>query len=396
MRVGAREVGCDERDDGRDVGRDVGREARGTDRLVGREARELGRDARGVARLGAGRDARGACRVARGAERGAGRLGAGRETDGRELGRDVDRPRWASRGTLISRPSSANRKGRRVVMCSSWRGVRARVQQEGYRLNGAGSQAGGTVAGVFTYALANLCRRGGGRLSRARYMLIADTGHQRWAISCVSTMANQPSTPSPSRSSPFGPALRTFFRGLAAILPLALTGWLITWAVVGGETLLRKFIVLWLPEEQYWDGMGFVLAIALVFLFGLLMYSFIARRLYKAVTALLERIPIVKTIYGMFVDVARLVASGDEKPFRKVVLIKLPEGIEQIGFLTREAFDDHPDIGVGKVAVYLPMSYQLGGFTVIVAADSVREVSMSVEEALRFCVTAGVSRPEEV
>ena len=46
--------------------------------------------------------------------------------------------------------------------------------------------------------------------------------------------------------------------------------------------------------------------------------------------------------------------------------------------------------------VYLPMSYQLGGFTVIVPAENVRELAMTVEEALRFCVTAGVSRTEEV
>lgn len=216
-------------------------------------------------------------------------------------------------------------------------------------------------------------------------------------------MAHEPSPPPASdpsgKQSLFGPPLRTFFRGLAAVLPLALTGSLITWAVVSVEDGLKQVIVgwfEWMPEEQYWNGLGTVLAIGLVFLIGLLMYSFIARRLYKAFTAMIERIPIVKTIYGMFVDVARLVASGEEKPFRKVVMIQLPEGIEQIGFLTRDAFDDHPDIGEGKVAVYLPMSYQLGGFTVIVPADRVRELSMTVEEALRFCVTAGVSRQQDV
>ncbi|MFN3244286.1 MAG: DUF502 domain-containing protein [Planctomycetota bacterium] len=215
-------------------------------------------------------------------------------------------------------------------------------------------------------------------------------------------MANQPD-PSPQppskKASLLGPPLRTFFRGLAAVLPLALTAWLITWAVVGVESGLEHVIVEqleWMPAENYWRGLGTVLAIGVVFLVGLLMYSWLARRLYRAFTALIERIPIVKTIYGMFVDVARLVASDEEKPFRKVVMIQLPEGIEQIGFLTREAFDDHPDVGEGKVAVYLPMSYQLGGFTVIVPADRVRELSMSVEEALRFCVTAGVSRQQEV
>ena len=110
-----------------------------------------------------------------------------------------------------------------------------------------------------------------------------------------------------AKSSFYGPALRTFVRGLAAVLPLALTGSLITWSVVNGEALLRSVIVLWLPEDQYWPGMGFVLSIALVFVTGLLLYSFIARRIYRAFTALVERIPVVKSIYGMFVDVARLV-----------------------------------------------------------------------------------------
>lgn len=207
----------------------------------------------------------------------------------------------------------------------------------------------------------------------------------------------QPSEPDTPRPSLLGPPIRTFFRGLAAILPLAATGALISWAVFGGETLLRTVIVEWfgLPKEQYWPGMGFVLSIALVFLTGLLMYSFVVRQIYRRLTALLERIPIVKFVYGMFVDVARLVSSSEKKPFRRVVLARLTGDVEQIGFVTREAFDDHPDIGEGKVAVYLPMSYQLGGFTMILPASSVREIDMSVEEALRFCVTAGVSQPDD-
>ena len=197
------------------------------------------------------------------------------------------------------------------------------------------------------------------------------------------------------RVSLLGPPLRTFFRGLAAILPLAATGALITWAVVSGETLLRRVILIWLPEDQYWPGMGFVLSIALVFVIGLLMYSFVVRQIYRRLTTLLEHIPIVKFVYGMFVDVARLVSSADEKPFRRVVLVTLRDGLEQIGFVTRDGFVDHPDIGEGMLAVYMPMSYQLGGFTYFVPKTSVRDLAMSVEEALRFCVTAGVARPDE-
>ena len=87
-------------------------------------------------------------------------------------------------------------------------------------------------------------------------------------------MTPSPSKGSASRTSLFGPPIRTFFRGLAAILPLAATGALISWAVVGGESLLRTVILDWfgLPPEQYWPGMGFVLSLALVFLTGLLMF----------------------------------------------------------------------------------------------------------------------------
>jgi uncharacterized membrane protein len=103
----------------------------------------------------------------------------------------------------------------------------------------------------------------------------------------------------------------------------------------------------------------------------------------------------VKSVYGMLVDVVRLFGAGEERPFRRVVLVTPTAGVEQIGFLTKNDFDDVPGVGADKVAVYLPMSYQLGGFTVIVPKANVRELAMSVEAALRFCVTAGVAQKPE-
>jgi uncharacterized membrane protein len=185
---------------------------------------------------------------------------------------------------------------------------------------------------------------------------------------------------------------KLFFRGLAAILPLAATGWLVWMAVAACEDLLRRALRLFVAEQDIWPGMGLALSIVLVMAVGLLMYSFVVRQVYLRLTALLERIPIVKSVYGMVVDVARLFGSPDERPFRQVVLVERPEGGVQIGFLTRDDFADLPEIGAGKVAVYLPMSYQLGGFTVIVPRERVREVAMKAEDALRFCITAGVGR----
>lgn len=185
--------------------------------------------------------------------------------------------------------------------------------------------------------------------------------------------------------------VRLFFRGLATILPLVLTGYALWVAISAGEQLLRSIVLLFLDREHYWPGMGFALSIALVMVIGLLMYSWVARQVYTRLTALIERIPVVKSVYGMIVDVVRLIGSEEERPFRRVVLVRLDAGFEQIGFVTREDFRDVAEVGDGKIAVYLPMSYQLGGFTIVVPVDRCREVAMSVEEALRFCVTAGVS-----
>lgn len=187
--------------------------------------------------------------------------------------------------------------------------------------------------------------------------------------------------------------MRSFLRGLVAILPLALTGGLMWWAVAAGESLLHQVCLLFVREDQYWPGMGFLLSVGLVIAIGILMYSFVVRRIYRRLTAWIERIPVVKSVYGMVKDVVQLFGSAEQRPFRRVVLVAMAPGCELVGFLTREDFQDQPAIGAANVAVYLPMSYQLGGYTLVVARDRVREIDMKVEDALRFCVTAGVARP---
>lgn len=188
---------------------------------------------------------------------------------------------------------------------------------------------------------------------------------------------------------------RLFLRGLAAILPLTLTGYLVYVSVVAGETLLHGGLD-WMSRQfhfdyVYWPGMGFALSVLLVSGVGLLTYSFLIRAVYQKLTSMLRRIPVVKSVYGMIVDVVQLF-GGEERPLQRVVLVKGDGGREQLGFLTREDFTDMPGFERDRVAVFLPMSYQMGGFTVLVPRSQVREVPMKAEDALRFCVTAGVMK----
>ena len=74
-----------------------------------------------------------------------------------------------------------------------------------------------------------------------------------------------------------------------------------------------------------------------------------------------------------------------------VVLIDI-SGIKLVGLVTRESFKELPH-GMGEdddIAVFLPLSYQIGGHTVIVSRSKVKRIDMTVEEGMRFCVTAGV------
>jgi len=87
-----------------------------------------------------------------------------------------------------------------------------------------------------------------------------------------------------------------FFQGLAITLPITLTIALLYWLIAMAEEFLGGLIQYLFPEWQYWTGLGTLLAIALVFVAGILMNVWIARRLVELVDALLERVPLVKSI----------------------------------------------------------------------------------------------------
>lgn len=188
----------------------------------------------------------------------------------------------------------------------------------------------------------------------------------------------------------------TFLQGLAITLPITLTLALLYWLAAMTEDFLGGLIRHLFPGLQYWAGLGILVAIAMVFVLGILMNAWFARRLMRLFDALLDRIPLVKSIYGSLRDIAVLLSDKDSKSrFKKVVAVRVAEQVRLIGFVTVEDFaalsqsSRKPDkVAVG---VYLPMSYQIGGFTVFVPESSLEPMDMSVEDAMRFTLTAGIS-----
>jgi uncharacterized membrane protein len=181
-------------------------------------------------------------------------------------------------------------------------------------------------------------------------------------------------------------------KGLAAVLPIGLTIYLIVWFAASLERALRLVILEFMPEAYYWPGMGLVAGIVALFFIGVAVNAWVVRHIFGG--ALLERIPLVKSVYGALSDFADyFFAARERRGLGKVVVVAIGEA-RLLGFLTKEHVEDLP-FAVDErdwVAVYFPMSYQIGGYTAFLPRAFVEPVDMSVEDALRLVLTAGLSR----
>ena len=191
---------------------------------------------------------------------------------------------------------------------------------------------------------------------------------------------------------PFRPHLgRIFVTGLLTLIPAVATLYLMVWLIGAIDRMFGKPLRWLMPDEAYLAGMGIVVAIALTFGVGILMHGVLFRQIFRKAEQAMMAVPLVRSIYGAVKDMIGL--FGRDGPAMQVVSVTFPgTSWKLLGFVTREEFTDLP-AGVGtpsEVAVYLPMSYQVGGYTVIVPREAIRPVEMSREDALKFILTAGL------
>ena len=183
----------------------------------------------------------------------------------------------------------------------------------------------------------------------------------------------------------------TFLKGLLTLLPLVLSLYVILWFVGQLEGWSSSFILVFWPEGLYVPGLGLIVSLVGIYFFG----SIIDRPLAKWVLGLIDRafshLPVIKTVYVAIKDFTDFLRPGNEKKANLVVLVKLPNlDAEIIGLLTRESLRDLPDpiTKQNRVAVYIPMSYQFGGYTIFVNRDWITPTQMTVEQAMRSILTA--------
>ena len=185
----------------------------------------------------------------------------------------------------------------------------------------------------------------------------------------------------------------TFLRGLGVVLPIALTLYLVVWTVQAAESVMKPLALLLMPRSlDYVPGSGLLLALVLVYGTGLLVQLFVVEWLVGLGQRILERTPFVKSIYSALNDFTSYFSRRPSETASRVVNVELAEGLSLVGFITDPdpAALRAPGDPDDRVAVYFPMSYQLGGFTVLLPRDRLRPLDLGVEDAMRRVLTAGV------
>lgn len=184
----------------------------------------------------------------------------------------------------------------------------------------------------------------------------------------------------------------TVLKGLVAVLPLGLTVYVIYWLAVSAERLFSHAIKWVVPENLYWPGLGLLTGLVVLYFVGLAVNAYVVSRALRMSDKLFARIPVVKTIYLAIRDFTRFFpSSGQGSDLRRVVLVPFGPG-KILGFVTAESGEMlRRSATAGEtIAVYLPMSYMVGGYTIFLPRDLVEPTSLSVEEGMRIALMGGV------
>lgn len=193
-----------------------------------------------------------------------------------------------------------------------------------------------------------------------------------------------------------------FITGLLILVPLAITVWVLN-LVIG--TLDQSLLLVpqrFRPNSLFGfdiPGLGTILTIVIVFLTGLLTNNLVGNYVVKLWEKLLQRIPIVNSLYSSVKQVSDTLFSSSGNAFRKAVLVPYPhQNSWTIAFLTGVPGGDAANHLVGDyVSVYVPTTPNpTSGFFLMMKRSDVVELDMSVDAALKYIVSMGVVAPAEV
>lgn len=193
---------------------------------------------------------------------------------------------------------------------------------------------------------------------------------------------------------------RLFIHGLLVLIPIIATFYIGLWLINSFESLFKSTLLFLLPghyfRKYYFPGMGTIGGVVLIFITGILMQNWGMRKVYQYGERLIEKFPVFGDIYSTLKSLLQYFTGSIKKGSEQVVILEY-KGTKLLGIVTRENFDDVPSGlgGTDVIAVYLPMSYQLGGYTIYINKKYVTPIDMTKKEALQWILTAGLGSKNE-
>ena len=188
--------------------------------------------------------------------------------------------------------------------------------------------------------------------------------------------------------------------GLLVWLPFAATIVIVKFLI----DLMDKTVLLLPPEWQPTNllgfsipGFGVIIALSILLLTGMLAANLFGRRFVEMWERILNRIPLVRSIYSSVKQISSTIFDPSGKSFRKVVLLEYPrKGLWSIGFLTNDAMGDELcSVDDTLVSVFIPTTPNpTSGFIIMTRKDEITELNMNVEEAFKFVISMGVIIPD--
>ena len=192
--------------------------------------------------------------------------------------------------------------------------------------------------------------------------------------------------------------------GVLVWLPIAVTIWAMTYIISAADRLISLLPESWQPQH-FWGfnipGLGIVAATVVLFVTGVFAANVFGRRLLGAWDSLLGRIPVVKSIYSSVKKVSEPLLSDSSRSFKSPVLVPFPQpGIWTIAFVSGHI----PDKLKGSlpqdddyISVYVPTTPNpTGGYYIMVKKSDVRELDMSVDQALKYVISLGMVMPDDL
>ena len=190
--------------------------------------------------------------------------------------------------------------------------------------------------------------------------------------------------------------------GVLVWIPLVITGWVLKFLV---DTMDQSLLLL--PERLRTEallgfhvpGMGVILTLLIVVFTGMIAANFFGKRLLAFGDTLLQRIPIVRSVYGGVKQISDTLFSSDGKAFRNACLVRYPQhDTWTVALLTGEPQHEVTDhLGFDNYAVFVPTTPNItAGFFLIVPKKDVIKLEMNVDQALKYIISMGVAEPARI